>query len=448
MPILKVFEHQTIIKNQNLWFYIGKVKELKPLDEKYINALWKMYDENKRLFFTPSRGGIKFCEYVGVIKVLDLTIEILPKADNNQNWDDEEEKNKWQSILIGMLRVCHSLDTPTISDAALKLKSNSILDLYIERFIKEVNYLINAGLIKKYRKEEANITALKGKLLIQKHIIKNVVHKERFYVSRTTYDKDHKWHQILFKAIKILPLICNNQYLVSLCYQLQLNFPEVRDIKVDASLFDNLVYDRKSEPYKSAIQIAKLLLLNYRPDVSSGASHSIAILFDMNKLWEEYIYRILQRENKGRFIIHNQRSTIFWNHGNTNKSLKPDIVLQKEIGRDKYDKPEYEYIVIDTKWKNLYDDVKNISMDDLRQMFAYHYYFDAVRCYLLYPGEAKVRDKKLGIFNPKTFFKESLIDNKRCGVIISQAWVNGNESKSYLNKEIAENIFGEIDASM
>lgn len=441
MPTLKVFEHQTIKAKQDLWFYKGKIKEQKPLDVKYIDALWKLYDEKKMPFFTPSRGGIKFCEYVGVIKVLDLTVEILPKADNNQNWSDEKEQSKWQNILIGMLRVCRKLNTPSVSDASLKLKSNSILDLYIERFINEVNYLINAGLIKRYRKEELNSTALKGKLLIQKHITKNIVHKEQFYVSRSTYDKDHLIHQILLKAIKILPLICNQQSLLSSCYQLQLNFPEVKDIKVDESTFTKIHLDRKSTPYETSLEIAKLLILNYRPDVSSGTNHSIAILFDMNKLWEEYVYRKLQKANKGKFIIHSQKSTSFWStaQGKSTRYLKPDIVIEEDERK----------IVIDTKWKNLYNDVKNVSMDDLRQMYAYHHYFDAVECYLVYPGAT---NKSVGSFIKNSHFKNDL-GEKSCGVIISQAWKTDNSisiedveksNYSYLDENIGGSIFKEL----
>ena len=53
MPTLKVFEHQTIKAKQDLWFYKGKIKEQRPLDVKYIDALWKLYDEKKTPFFTP-----------------------------------------------------------------------------------------------------------------------------------------------------------------------------------------------------------------------------------------------------------------------------------------------------------------------------------------------------------------------------------------------------------
>ncbi len=368
---------------------------------------------------------------------MDLTLEILPKADNHKDLNNETDHNKWQSILINMLRICHSLDTPSVSDASLKLKSNSILDLYIERFINEVNYLLHIGLVRKYRKEDTNHTALKGRLLLQKHITKNITHKELFYISKITYDRDHTLHQILAKAIKILPLICNNQYLISQCCNLQISFPEVKDIKVDATSFDKLKFDRKSESYKSAIQIAKLLLLNYRPDLSSGPSNSIAILFDMNKLWEEYVYKMLKKANDGTLIIHNQRSTKFWNYQSTYRYLKPDIVIEKTNANQ-----EKEYVVIDTKWKNIYGQVKNVNMDDLRQMFAYHHYFDAVKCYLLFPGYENMQE---GSFTNQSHFKKDSFGEKTCGVIVSKAWV-GNEKigKGFLNKEIGTNILSSL----
>jgi len=430
MPNLKVFEHQAIRAGEELLFYNGGESLLQVLHERYITALWKLYDEEKRPFFKPIRNGIRFCEWVGVIKVLDLTLEILPKADNDQNYGSTDEQAKWQGILIDMLRVCRRLHTPTVSDAALRLKSNSLLDLYIQRFIDEVCYLLNSGLIKKYRREEVNSHALKGKLLLQKNITKNIVHQERFYTARRSYDKDHLLHQILSKAIKILPRICNNQYLVSLCYQLQLQFPEVSEVKIDAGTFDKLVFDRKSAPYEKAIQIAKLLLLNYRPDVSAGNANSIAILFDMNNLWEEYVYRVLVKGSGGKFIVHNQRSTGFWNHQSVYRTLKPDIVIEGIINGEK------RYVVVDTKWKNIYDHPKNVSMDDLRQMFAYHHYFEASSCYLLYPGT----DNKLeGKFSVKSYFNKLGLGEKNCGVLICQAWED-NDNKKYLNPDLGEQI--------
>lgn len=430
MRTLKVFEHQCIHVGERLLFYKNGIPEEMILEQRYIDALWQMYDEKKRPFFKPSRKGIRFCEYVGVLKILDLTIEILPKADRNTDYVNEHQQDKWQWILLDMLRVCRLIQTPSASEAPLKLRHNSILDLYIQYFIIEVNRLLHNGLIRKYRREEINSTSLKGKLLLSKHIRKNIVHREKFFVSRTSYDRDHLLHQVIFRAIKILPIICNNQALLSICCQLQLNFPEVSDLKVDEGTFDNLVFDRKSEGYQQAIQIAKLLLLNYRPDVISGRSHAIAILFNMNQLWEEYIYRMLNKANIYGFKIHNQKSTVFWRTESGSRSIKPDIVIEAKGKK----------IVIDTKWKNLHNDVRNVKMDDLRQMYAYNHYFDAVECFLLYPGE---ENKTSGDFSTKSYFKDDL-KKMSCGVVVSRLWKDNDFKKEYLDMDIGTTIFKQL----
>ncbi|MBK9317755.1 MAG: hypothetical protein IPM91_02205 [Bacteroidetes bacterium] len=90
-----------------------------------------------------------------------------------------------------------------------------------------------------------------------------------------------------------------------------------------------MVFDRKTSAYKEAIEIAAMLLLNYRPDISSGQNHVLAILFDMNDLWEEYIFRQIQKHNTHNWKIRPQEEKYFWNQANSNrnKSINPDIVI-------------------------------------------------------------------------------------------------------------------------
>ena len=112
------------------------------------------------------------------MQVGKLTIEVLPKADKDDN------TTKWQNILIGMLRAIGMFKVYAPSSSSLKIKNNSILDLYFELFVKEIEYLINKGLIKKYRKTESNQFALKGSIKFAKHLQKNLVHQERFYIRK------------------------------------------------------------------------------------------------------------------------------------------------------------------------------------------------------------------------------------------------------------------------
>ncbi len=61
------------------------------------------------------------------------------------------------------------------------------------------------------------------------------------------------------------------------------------DIKVSDSLFSKIKFNRKNLAYKNAIAIAKMILLQYHPDIINGRNDVLALMFDMNKLWEKFV---------------------------------------------------------------------------------------------------------------------------------------------------------------
>ena len=319
---ITVFEHQTIKLNQ----VIGKVE----VDSNLLHALQSYSGEKGVPYFSLIHNGIKFNEYVGVIQVGSTIIEVLPKADNSisSNADEEKTTTKWRSILIGMLRAINEIDIFATSNSSLKIKENSVLYLYFEIFIKEVEYLLHAGLVKKYRKKDGNLTTMKGKLLFGKNIQHNLVHHERFYVSYPTYDTEHQLHLILYKTILLIKNLNSNMELKSRIGSLLLHFPEMPNIKVSASIFEKLIFNRKTQSYKKAIDIAKLLLLNFHPDVVNGKNDVLALMFDMNILWEKFVFKSLGKFKNQNTIVKEQVKKYFWK-ANTGVRTKiiPDIVI-------------------------------------------------------------------------------------------------------------------------
>ncbi|MBC8308380.1 MAG: hypothetical protein H8E55_73075 [Pelagibacterales bacterium] len=147
---LQVFEHHTL-----------KVDEESPFKITHFNALEKYGYKTKEKFFSVGNKRIKFNNYVGVIQVKNLTIEILPKADNKLEdtaSKDTASKDKWHNALITMLKECKLIKLNTISNAKLKLKSASILDLYYDLFLSETETIFKHGLRK-------NIDLLKKTLI-------------------------------------------------------------------------------------------------------------------------------------------------------------------------------------------------------------------------------------------------------------------------------------------
>lgn len=176
----------------------------------------------------------------------------------------------------------------------------------------------------------------------------------------------------------------------------------MNNIKITESLFSRLVLDRKTIAYQHALEISKLILLNYHPDLSSGRNHVLALMFDMNVLWEEFVYVSLRKYKSSGSTIAPQNIKDFWkpNKGKRSK-MKPDIVLNKN---------KEDCIVLDTKWKNL--NGFNPAPEDLRQLYVYSKYYKAKKVALVYPGA-------YSSLSGGTYFniETGLVGNEECSVI-------------------------------
>lgn len=414
---MKSKKHITVFEHQKL--KIGQ----QDFDEKHRQALEVFYGEKGVPYYNLIHKGVQFSEYVGVLQVGELTIEVLPKADKYN------ETTKWRNILIGMLQAVGLFNIHAPSMSTLSIKTNFILDLYIELFLKEVEYLVRKGLVKKYRKQEKNSFALKGQLKFGKHLQQNLIHKERFYVQQTVYDNQHLIHQILYKTLRLLQHINNSIHLNSRIGSLLLDFPELNDLKVTEATFNTITYNRKTKPYKSALEISKLLLLNYHPDLSKGQNDVLALLFNMNLLWEQFVYVSLRkylRHNLGQNArIKSQAKKSFWKpEKGRSSTMKPDIVIAANG----------ENIVLDTKWKNIGNDKP--KPDDLRQLFVYHEYFKAKKVALIYPGKQSIKN---GQYYDYDMNNQGLSD-KQCAIIK----IETNENIGVWQQKIAEVILSWI----
>ncbi len=194
-------------------------EEKKPFKEKHWKALCRylegvnIKEKNRTEYFRILNRGIQFTNYVGVIQADNLTIEVLPKIDKGTTTAENEtveqlelndketskRKQTWHNVLLQMLRECKLLRVNHVDYANLNLKSNSILEIYLNIFLNEAENILHEGLIKRYKKSEGNKLALKGQLLFSKNISINLIHKERFYVRNTEYNQNNIFNQILYK---------------------------------------------------------------------------------------------------------------------------------------------------------------------------------------------------------------------------------------------------------
>ena len=404
--IIQVFEHQTL--------FFGRDYKGVAFTQKHFELLSKLNMLHDNKYFTLVHKGIKFSQYVGVVQIDALTIEILPKADQTS-----DNANIWRNVLIEMLRCTGKLRVNQVGQANVNKQNIHLLDIYFDWFLREVETLMHQGLIKKYYKETKNVNALKGKLEFSGHISKNLIHKERFYTTHQIYDKNHQIHQILNQALLIIEQLSKGSYLYHKCKRIQLDFPEVSSIKCTATTFDKLKLNRKSQPYEKALEIARLIILNYAPNISSGSERMLALLFDMNSLWEEYILVQLKKAciNKPYFV-EGQQSKKFWG----TMSLRPDIIIKQN---------DETQIVIDTKWKRI--DGNKPSTNDLRQMYVYNDHWASNFSILLYPGSQRT----------DIYYEKFQYPQHSCGVLK----MNVLDAEGKLDQQIGEVLLEKFEST-
>lgn len=360
---LTLFEHQTL--------------EIDDADFKqyHFDALVRFNDAHGQRYCKIGFRKVTFTAHVGVIQLGDLVIEVLPKADN---LGDEAAVAKWQRALLIMLKLSGRIRLNVTDKAGQSVNNYQLLDLFLYHFLGLTQELAEHGLVKKYRLQSGNTNVLKGKLLVNKQLTVNLVHRERFFTEHQVYDQDHGLNRVLKKALRIIQRATHNHALKSHAAELLGYFDWVSDHGPIPADPDRINYNRKTEPYRDAITLAYLIIRQEMPSFRAGETQVLALLLNMNQLFEAFVFRLLKRE-ESRFTacqlqVNKQVRIPFWQE----QHIKADIILSF-FGED----GESNKIVIDTKWKRLWEE--RPADDDLKQMFVYNFQYGATHSVLLYP---------------------------------------------------------------
>ena len=354
---IQVFEHQTL--------RIGEVINGIPFTKELAKALAIYHQQHNGKYYQLQYKGVKFKQYVGIIQIGKWSIEILPKIDQSTT----TPPHQWQKVLIEMLQYCQLLKIESAGFGSVQLTNTTILDIYFESFLLQIQRLLKAGLPRQYLSQTTNSKQLKGRLDLPNHLRKNQFHPERFYIRHQTLTEEHLLNQILYEALKVLAQVFLPSHLRTLLTKIMAAFPNLPPYQWTKQDFDRLFQNKSYQPYHQTIELAQLILLNFSSDIRYGKHQLIALLFDMNLLFEEYIYIQLKRIASPRLLIKRQTSIPFWQR----RSIRPDIIVEIEGKK----------IVLDTKWKVL--DNGRPSIEDLKQMYIYCRYFKAQRGILLFP---------------------------------------------------------------
>ena len=344
----------------------------KGLTKSQFAALVRFNDAHGQKYFRVGHNRLRFTEYVGVIQVGDLAIEVLPKVGQAS----AAEGLKWRRVLVKMLGEARVIAAPA-NEAVLARTRSPLIDLYLNAFLDETRALVHRGLVKRYRREEGNVGVLKGRIMFAKQLRYNSLHAERMFTEHQKFDRDNIVNQILKLALSILARSARSIDVAAAATELLLAFDRVAIPALSACTVEGFVWRRDTERYRKALQLALFIIENYSPDIRAGTQHVLAIMVDMNRLFEKYVLVQLNRAKSlfsGAAIqVTDQAKSVFWGES----GLRPDVTI------DWVEQGKARRVILDTKWKLPEAGVP--SDPDLKQMYAYNLHCGAELSVLVYP---------------------------------------------------------------
>lgn len=365
--------------------YIPINDRLIGISEKDFNELENMVLSNNLtdidVFFTlgTRRGVGKVLQaknYVGVVQTKGGTsVEILPKICLPF---DDESCDETRNLFLKMLRSLRNPLFKKLNFSNLNIDNMRLIEVFIIMFLEEVSSLIKRRMKSGYVTNEDNASVLKGKLLFNQHIKYNIVHKERFYIQYDEYKADIPENRLIKATLQKLKGIAKSQVSQQRIKQYLFALDEVPVSVNYPQDFQLCSRGRLMEDYKLLLEWCEVFLYNESFTNYQGDTIAYALLFPMEKIFEDYMGKAIRRSSLfSDFDVTLQEKT-YWLFDNPNVfKLNPDIVLRKNDFT----------IVMDTKWKMINANIKNlgVSESDMYQIYTYCKRYSAKKAVLLYP---------------------------------------------------------------
>ena len=334
-----------------------------------------------------SDGAFRTTQWVGVVQVPGLQLEILPKIDlvaaEHSETGDVPQTEARRNLLY-MLAVSGDVPVRSRDVARLAVRkaalSETLAAIFGQRLLRE----LLRGREKAYIAQEENLRQFKGKLFVPRHVVHNAAHRERFFCRFDELLEDTLMNRIFRACCRLLLDVTNQPATQDTIRHCLLLLDGVSDVSVQEADFGRISINRQNERFEDLLRFCRLLLSGATPTVQAGATRTFSLLFDMNIVFERFIAAFVRRYIatviEGLRVYRQSAGHskhLMASAGVGVLRLAPDLLMEL-AGRP---------LVVDTKWKVLSAKSarSGVSDADLYQLFAYTRRYGCARSILLYP---------------------------------------------------------------
>lgn len=338
------------------------------LNQEHAKKFQKFLEE-KQLAHALDFGleGITTCAHVGIIRFADFQLNILPKIIG-------EEDSLCLENLMFMLRYTRKLEIHSMDSAEISQTKQPFLEVLIAHY---ANILLNAlqrHIPHQYETQEDNLPTVKGRILFAKNHLVNAANLARTYCQFDEFTPDNLLNQTLKFVSHALQKLTSVSQTRQKLLKINAVYEDVTLRPVAYAETQKIILNRNHTMFKEPLELAQMFLQNSTISLHNHTFTNLAILFDMNELFEKFVATALEQAFPGQVKIQNKLKIIEDIDGipGTSYTIRPDILFGKDT-------------IIDTKYKRLSLPEDKPSEADIYQMLAYNRFYNRKNIILCYP---------------------------------------------------------------
>lgn len=345
--------------------------------EHEVRALLRACRNANSVPFVVGHRSVKFNQQCGLVQAPGVCVEILPKVADDDRFD--------RGLLLRMLACAAEFEVDRHDGSELRFQNHTILQVLLQWFCTELSAQCHTGLLREYVTHLDTLGVIRGRWRPDLDLMRGHPDPTRLSCEFDELTADNRYNRALKAALRSARALATGSGALLRQVDMLLDwFAEVQDQRVSAADVARLPRNRLVTRYGPALDMAAWFLARRAPDLHYGDASGFAMLFDMNKLFQACLGRLLRRGLPPGYRLREEgpRYYLSLDHSEERRfQMKPDFCILEE-GK--------VVAIIDAKWKRLAPLSANgtwgVQQADMYQLHAYATAYECPTVALWYPA--------------------------------------------------------------
>lgn len=210
--------------------------------------------------------------------------------------------------------------------------------------------------------------------MLPEQIRKSCVNRAKFYCQYDEFSENNMLNRLFLYVAVCLYKLSENSGNKRILRRIVNYYADVEPLPVSAAEANRIALPRNQILFKKPLSLAKMFVNQCSVDLSRNKIENVALVWDMNVLFEEFIGEVFKRKCPTLDIELQKGKRLLSEAGTGRKKCDTFVDIFEKNNK----------IVIDTKYKEFHS-LKDVSNADVFQVMTYCMLHGAKRAILIYP---------------------------------------------------------------